>query len=172
MNWSNAQIATPVASTTAPSVLTTKDSRTVLVVDDDRATRRYLEVLLQQAGYTVITATDGLEAMQTVLSFAVDAVVSDTIMPHLSGDELCGFLRRHPQLSQMPIVLLSALDPTVQSSKAAATQNESNRVAADAYLSKPLRPQELTSCLAQLLSLAPVVAATQSLCAVNAAQLS
>ena len=116
---------------------------TVLLVEDDRAIRRYLEVILQRAGYRVITAGDGLEAMKAALSSGVDAVVTDAIMPNLGGYELCRYLRRHPKLAGLPLVLLSGLEAT-----AASVSNDF----ADVRLTKPLCHQELTACLARLLA--------------------
>ena len=119
---------------------TAKTRATILLAEDDRALRRYLEVMLQRAGYTVIAAADGLEAMKAALSSTIDAVVTDAVMPHLSGYELCRFLRRHPKLGRLPLVLLSGMDrPAEPESRA------------DAYLSKPVRSEELTNCLARLL---------------------
>jgi CheY-like chemotaxis protein len=115
----------------------------VLLAEDDRSLRRYLEVILRRAGYEVTAAADGLEAMKAALSGTFDAVVTDAVMPHLSGQELCRFLRSHPKLGQMPVVLLSGAD------KVAKTQDAPSRP--DAYLSKPVRPEELTDCLARLL---------------------
>ena len=114
----------------------------VLLVEDDRSIRRYLEVILQRAGYSVLTAADGLEAMKAALANRIDAVVTDAIMPHLNGYELCRFLRHHPKLSSLPVILLSGLEHAQASS---ATDR------ADIYLSKPVRPEELTNCLARLL---------------------
>ena len=115
----------------------------VLLAEDDRSLRRYLEVVLRRAGYEVVAAADGLEAMKAALSGTFHAVVTDALMPHLSGQELCRFLRKHPKLSTLPVVLLSGSD-----NKAASTQDTSAR--ADAYLSKPVRPEELIDCLARL----------------------
>ncbi len=131
----------PTAS--IPPTETAVTRATILLVEDDRSIRRYLEVVLQRAGYTVIVAADGLEAMKAALSSAIDAVVTDAIMPHLNGYELCRFLRRHPKLSHLPVVFLSGLDKGVPSGEG------SDR--ADAYLHKPVRPEELTGCLARLL---------------------
>ena len=116
----------------------------VLLAEDDRSLRRYLEVVLRRAGYDVVAAADGLEAMKAALSGTFHAVVTDALMPHLSGHELCRFLRSHPKLGGLPVLLLSGAD-----NKAAPTQDTSTR--ADAYLSKPVRPEELTDCLARLL---------------------
>ena len=134
------------AHTTLPPVAPQAKARaaTVLLAEDDRALRRYLEVVLQRAGYTVVAAADGLEAMKAALSASFDAVVTDAVMPHLGGHELCRFLRRHPKLSELPVVLLSGADQT------AASPDASER--ADIYLFKPVRPEELTACLAGLLN--------------------
>src|SRR5437588_2712929 len=79
----------------------------VLLVEDDRSVRRYLEVTLQRAGYKVVTAGDGLEAMKIALANPVDVVVTDAVMPQMTGQELARFLRKTPKLSKVPIVLLT-----------------------------------------------------------------
>jgi CheY-like chemotaxis protein len=118
----------------------------VLLAEDDRSLRRYLEVVLRRAGYEVFAAADGLEAMKALLSSEFDAVVTDALMPHLSGQELCRFLRAHPKLGRTPVVLLSGADRGAQA--------QDSRARADAYMSKPVRPEELTGCLARLLEAA------------------
>src|SRR6185503_19415676 len=93
-------------SETTPS--TSAGNSRVLLAEDDRAVRRFLQVILERAGFEVICAADGLEAMQLALAQTVDAVVTDAIMPQLSGEELVRFLRSHPTLATLPIILLSA----------------------------------------------------------------
>lgn len=115
----------------------------VLLVEDDRSVRRFLEVALQRSGYRVITASDGLEAMKLALSSPIDVVVTDAIMPNLSGQELVRFLRHNPKLGAVPIVLLTGQ----QNKQAARSPDES----IDAFLAKPVKADELTSCLASLL---------------------
>jgi len=134
--------------TTAPAIqaLAAGTRATVLLAEDDPSLRRYLEVILRREGYAVVTAADGLEAMKTALSSTFDAVVTDAVMPHLSGHELCRFLRSHPTLARLPVVLLSGSEKTRAAGDATAS--------ADAYLSKPLRPEELTDCLSRLLTIA------------------
>ena len=131
---------TPV---TLPISMSRSTRGTILIVEDDRSIRRYLEVILQRAGYCVIAAADGLEAMKAALTSNIDAVVTDAIMPHLNGYELCRFLRHHPKLSRLPVVLLSGFERT----DAAHETNDRP----DVYLAKPVRPEELTGCLARLL---------------------
>jgi CheY-like chemotaxis protein len=135
-----------IVQSTAPALYaeTFKQLPTVLLVEDDRSVRRYLEVILRRAGYAVIPAADGLEALKAALSSTVDAVVTDMFMPHLNGQELCRFLRRHPKLAALPIVLLSGVErPDLPGE---------NDERADAYLAKPVRPADLTGCIARLLS--------------------
>jgi CheY-like chemotaxis protein len=115
---------------------------TVLLAEDDRALRRYLEVVLRRAGYEVLPAADGLEAMKLLLSNAVDAVVTDAVMPHLSGHELCRFLREHPRLKDLPVLLLSGSDPS----------SRPEQTGADIHLSKPVGADELAAGVARLLA--------------------
>ncbi len=143
LNISTACNGVAVLASTADLALL---QRTILLVEDDRAARRYLEVILQRAGYVVITAADGLEAMKAAMSQEIDAVVTDAIMPHLNGYELCRFLRRHPKLASLPLVLLSGLE------QAANPSSTEDKDLADLRLTKPVRSEELTSSLARLLA--------------------
>jgi len=115
--------------------------RCVLLAEDDPALRRYLEVVLQRAGYGVVSAADGLEAMKFLLSARVDVVVTDAVMPNLDGYELCRFMRSSNHLSQVPIILLSALDP-----RNALHESEQ----ADVFLSKPVSPEDLLNRIVEL----------------------
>jgi CheY-like chemotaxis protein len=117
------------------------EAQCVLLVEDDPALRRYLEVVLQRAGYAVLTAGDGLEAMKVLLSAVVDVIVTDALMPNLDGYELCRFVRNSEHLSQLPIILLSALDPKNST-------DESEQV--DAFLSKPVSPEDLLSRIGEV----------------------
>jgi|SRR5216684_148791 len=127
----------------APNAISaTIGERRVLLVEDDRAVQRYLQVILQRAGYEVICAADGLEAMKIALSQSIDAVVTDAIMPHFSGQEFCRFLRSYPTLSTLPVILLSAFENKT------ATEGDD---LADVCLTKPVEPEELISCLARLI---------------------
>jgi CheY-like chemotaxis protein len=126
-----------------PPASTAHGQTTVLLAEDDAAVRRYLEVILRRAGYTVICAANGLEAVKAAMSSKVDAVVTDALMPFLNGHELCRYLRARPELAHIPILLLSGLEPN-----AAAPLTGDY---ADAHLSKPVRPDDFTDCLAKLL---------------------
>ncbi len=115
----------------------------VLLAEDDRALRRFLEVVLERGGYRVITASDGLEAMKVALSTPIDVVVTDAMMPNLSGHEFCRFLRNSQTLAHVPVILLSALEQKD-------TNCDGNH--ADAFLSKPVTGERLIECIEELLA--------------------
>lgn len=133
------------ASPSASSVdeISTNSPACILLVEDDRSVRRYLEVTLIRSGYRVLTASDGLEAMKVALSAPVDVVITDAIMPNLSGQQLAAFLRQNPKLSGIPIVLL-----TGQENRTAAAIADGS---IDAFLNKPVKAEELKSCIEKLL---------------------
>ena len=134
---------TPQELDLTPSMVNSpEEPRCVLLVEDDPALRRYLEVVLQRAGYAVVSAGDGLEAMKFLLTGRVDVIVTDALMPNLDGYELCRFVRNSEHLAQLPIILLSALDPKN-------TTDESEQV--NAFLAKPVSPEDLlAACAAHL----------------------
>jgi len=115
----------------------------VLLAEDDRALRRFLEVVLERAGYEVMPASDGLEAMKVALANRLDVVVTDAMMPNLSGHEFCRFLRNSPALRHLPIIMLSALERKDMS-------NDAEQ--ADAFLAKPVSGETLIDCIEKLVA--------------------
>jgi CheY-like chemotaxis protein len=118
-------------------------STCVLLAEDDRALRRFLQVVLERAGYQVISASDGLEAMKLALSTPIDVVVTDAIMPNLTGQEFCRFLRNSQTLSHIPVILLSALEKK---------ETNQDRELVDAFLTKPVAGDVLVECIERLLA--------------------
>jgi two-component system cell cycle response regulator len=114
----------------------------VLLAEDDRALRRYLEVVLERAGYEVISAADGIEAMKVAVSTPIDIVITDSMMPNLNGHEFCRFLRSSQKLSHLPIILLSALERK---------EANHNVEQADVFLSKPVSSESLIESIEKLL---------------------
>lgn len=82
----------------------------ILLAEDDSAMRRFLEITLQRAGFEVKSAEDGLAAMQISLSEKFDAVITDAVMPNLSGHDLCRILRNDENFKDVPIIILSGLE--------------------------------------------------------------
>ncbi len=79
-----------------------------MLAEDDASMRRLIEVLLSRAGYEVICVQDGFEAMQILESQEVDCVVTDAIMPNLSGFDLCRIVRA--KNASLPCIILTGLD--------------------------------------------------------------
>ena len=130
----------------AQSPETRRKSRCVLLAEDDRSFRRYLEIFLKRSGYELISAVDGLEALNILLAGrAVDVVMTDAIMPNLDGYQLSRMVKNNPRLSHLPIILLSALEP--QDSKYDIQHF-------DAFLVKPVSNDDLLNCLDNLICLA------------------
>lgn len=119
--------------------------RRVLLVEDSLATRVQLQRILEAAGYRVIPAVDGLDALERLEREEVHAVLSDVEMPRLDGFELAARVRALPRFASLPFVLLTSL----------ASEEDRRRgleVGADAYLTKQAFHHEtLLSTLRRLL---------------------
>ena len=87
--------------------LETHPTATVLVVDDEPAIREVIATLLEDEGYLVRHAKDGLEALDAINGDEIDLIVSDVVMPRLDGASLVRKLRLRGHL--MPVVLMSAV---------------------------------------------------------------
>jgi DNA-binding response OmpR family regulator len=84
------------------------DAPRVLIVEDDSSLRRLLELRLSVDGYVARSAGDGAEALQLLASWVPDVIVTDVMMPRLSGLSLCRAVRRNPRTATMPVILLTA----------------------------------------------------------------
>lgn len=125
------------------SVKQSTNKKKILLVEDDDAMRRFLEIVLQRANYNVILAEDGLAAMEVAFDPSIAAVVSDAVMPHLTGHDLCRILRQNDEMKNVPIVILSGLEQD---------STDSKDCLADAYLLKSSNvSEELVNKLTQLL---------------------
>ncbi len=80
----------------------------ILVVDDEPNIVKLLQVNLQRAGYQVVTASDGLEALAKVKQEQPDLVLLDVIMPRLDGWKALERLRSDPATTELPVVMLTA----------------------------------------------------------------
>ncbi|HEV2862260.1 MAG TPA: EAL domain-containing protein [Pyrinomonadaceae bacterium] len=116
----------------------------VLVVDDNPDKLMMVSLLLRKAGYHVFTATDGAEAFDAARRRRPLLVVSDVMMPRVSGIELCRLLRSDAELHNVPVLLVSAL--RVDDGSAV----EGLTAGADDYLEAPYDPMLLVAKVARL----------------------
>ena len=81
-----------------------------MVIDDSSTIRKTAETLLKRAGFEVITAADGFEAMSVVADQHPDIIFIDIMMPRLDGYQTCALIKNNKQFGSTPIVMLSSKD--------------------------------------------------------------
>jgi len=118
---------------------------TVLLVEDDPVILRLLEVNFELEGFSVLLAHDGAEGIELARSGAPDLIISDIMMPKVSGLELVAALKTDDATSAIPIILLSA---KAQSSDVKAGME----AGADDYVTKPFEPLDLVDRVNGLLN--------------------
>jgi CheY-like chemotaxis protein len=84
------------------------DTRTILVVDDDEIMRSALKRILENEGYKVLMAVDGLELSKVLETTRLDLILLDVNLPWVDGYELCRLIKDHHSLKEVPLVLVSA----------------------------------------------------------------
>lgn len=118
----------------------------ILVVDDNFDLRSYVSNILRSGGYQVQTARNGAEGFRLAQIHAPALIVTDLMMPQLSGLEMIGLIRNEEQLKGTPIILLTA--KTDEETRISGTEG-----GADAYLAKPFNNRELLAEVRNLLAL-------------------
>ena len=118
----------------------------ILVVDDLDDMRTLIRNALEKNGHRVATAPNGRAGVEVAQRVRPDLIITDWMMPAMSGPELIDTLKHDPHLGSVPIVLLTAKSD--EESKLIGTQ-----IGADSFLGKPFNAQELTSIVSNLLSL-------------------
>ena len=112
-----------------------EDIYTILVVEDNIELLMLMKQLLHNQ-YHVLTASNGMEALQVVGAHDIDLVVSDVMMPEMDGNELTSQLKQNPDYSHLPIILLTAKTQEED-------RKESLLIGADDYITKPFRMGDL-----------------------------
>src|SRR5690625_687050 len=109
--------------------------QTILVVEDDKMIRELVSIYLKKSGYDVVKAADGEEAKEVFLTNHPCLVILDLMLPKLSGEEFCTWIREQER-NEVSIIMLSAK---------ARTEDKINglKIGADDYIVKPFHPEEL-----------------------------
>jgi len=128
--------------------------RTVLVVDDEPNVRDYLAQILLDAGFKVVTAGDGNEAMEKIRADPPDFISLDLVMPRKSGHKLLYELRKDRKLSQIPVLIVTA-HAQDELGKGDLKDIVDNRVIAGpgVYLEKPVKPLDYVRCVQRALGI-------------------
>jgi two-component system alkaline phosphatase synthesis response regulator PhoP len=122
----------------------------ILCVEDNPDTQRMLTFLLTHAGYEVITADDGLQAIQKAKAWRPALILMDMMMPRMSGAEAIRQLRQTQAAKDIPILVLSAF-------REQALIDEALEAGADDYLIKTVLPDDLTDIIDRYLEIGSAV---------------
>jgi signal transduction histidine kinase len=109
---------------------------TILIIDDELITRTTLAALLEKPNYHVEMAEDGIQGIEMAKRINPDVILLDVMMPRMNGYEVCKHIRLDPQIGEVPIIMVTALDD--QDAKLNGLV-----VGADDFLSKPFDTLEL-----------------------------
>jgi two-component system, chemotaxis family, chemotaxis protein CheY len=115
---------------------------TILIVDDYAPNHRLMSFVLEQSGYAVISASDGLHALDCLEGVQIDLIVTDLTMPRLDGLGLAARVRADARFSHVPIIMVTASG--VETDQARATG-----VGVDAFLTKPVDSEDLARTVGQ-----------------------
>lgn len=121
------------------------EDNSVLIVNDDPDQLKLMRSLLSKAGYSVVTAVDGLDGLTCARHERPDLVISDVSMPRMNGLELCREMRADTELKTVPILLVTALQKDTESAVAGL------RAGADDYLEFPFDSARLVAKVSRLL---------------------
>ena len=108
----------------------------VLVIDDSTTIRRSAEMFLRQAGFEVILAEDGFDALAKISDHHPKVIFVDIMMPRLDGYQTCALIKQNPLLKSTPVIMLSSKDGVFDRAR--------GRLAgSDRYLTKPFTREAL-----------------------------
>lgn len=119
-------------------------SKTILVVDDSASVRQVVGLALKGAGYTVIDATDGMDALKKLNGQKVHLVISDVNMPNMDGISFVKELKKLPPYKFTPVIML-----TTESQEAKKMQGQA--AGAKAWVVKPFQPAQMLAAVSKLI---------------------
>src|SRR5258708_10327727 len=117
----------------------------VLIADDSPLVLRMIEKMLAAAGYSVLTARDGLEAIEKAMAEGVDLVILDVMLPMMNGYQACRLLKTEPSTKSVPVVILTSKDQ-------AGDRFWGLETGADYYITKDSEPQRILELVKNILS--------------------
>src|SRR6185437_4674909 len=118
------------------AVIVEKNSARILIVDDDPRNTRLIRAMLAAEDYVIDAAASGEEALAAVAAAKPDMILLDVMMPDVTGFDVAGTLKLHPETHNIPIIMVSSLDD--RASKLAALGK-----GAEEFLTKPIDRAEL-----------------------------
>jgi CheY-like chemotaxis protein len=130
--------------------------KTILVVDDEPSVRQYLQTVLEDAGFRVLTASDGVEALELIRREKPDFISLDLVMPRKSGHKLLYELKRDRDLARIPVLIVTA-HARDDLGKADLQDILDNSVMSGpgVYLEKPVNPETYLRSIQRALGIEP-----------------
>lgn len=122
------------------------NSMRILIVDDQYINRYLLEKLLSGSGYTVISAEDGLQALDIVNHEQVDLIISDILLPRMDGFQFCKEIKSNPDLKHIPFVFYTAAYTEKKD------QDLALSLGANRFILKPAEPAEFITIIRDLIT--------------------
>ena len=122
--------------------MSTASGYKVLVTDDSNTIRRSAEIFLKQGGHDVMLAEDGFDALSKVNDYAPHLIFCDILMPRLDGYQTCAIIKRNPNFSATPIIMLSSKDGVFDKARG-------RMVGSEEYLTKPFTKDQLLQTVLQ-----------------------
>jgi len=121
-----------------------KNMKTILVVDDSPAELDMMIAYLTQAGYKIVSANNGEDALAKIIADKPDAVVTDWMMPKMGGLDICRKLKKNPETADIPVVACTAKNRDVDRMWA-------NKQGVNGYVTKPCTQNELVDAVKKLI---------------------
>ncbi|MCP4112627.1 MAG: response regulator [Desulfobacteraceae bacterium] len=119
-------------------------SKLIMSVDDSESMRQMVRFTLKQAGYDVVEAVDGQDALRKLSTCNIDMLIADLHMPNLDGIELIKKVRSKPQYKYIPIIML-----TTESQ--ADSKQKGKAAGATGWIVKPFKPEQLLAVVKKVL---------------------
>jgi two-component system, chemotaxis family, response regulator PixH len=116
---------------------------TILVVEDTLSEIELLSHYLQESGYTVISTAIAKDALNMAIEQQPDVIITDVVMPGMSGFELCRSLKKHPATAKIPILICSSKNQEID-------RLWGMKQGADAYITKPFSREQLIKAVASV----------------------
>jgi len=121
----------------------------ILIVDDDIDFCEATKLILESKAFKVSLAYDGKEGLEKVRSEETDLVILDVMMPEMNGYDVCVIMKADPELSNIPVILLTAVSQHMF--RTSFTKEMGLMTEADDYIAKPVEPEELVEAIEALL---------------------